>query len=539
MKFTYLAAFLFGATLAMNAQGYKDGIEYYKAGQFDNAITILNRNMNNPETDKAMANYYLGQSYLVKGDNTKALDYFQKGVQADDKCGYNYVGLGAIELMNGNKSAAEKYFKQAESLAKKNGEIPIDIARAYFYADNDENKQTYAKEIDKKIEKARKDTKNQEPAIYIFEGDRKAYERDFNAAAQWYDQAISFDSDNPEGYVKYANVYFYVVPDFAIKKLEELLQKNPNSALAQRELAEKYFANGQIGKATEQYRKYIENPNHFSQDKSRYVVLLFTDGQYENAIKNAKEILAEENPNDLPNNRLILRSYAQLENRDDEALQFAQKFFANPEFQGRFNSGDYQSYYMILSRVNKLEEAESLLKTAAEALPEDATILKLLATNEAAMDKNNEALDTYIAYMNLVKEPTEKDYEQGSRMALAAVTANKDNDELRNKYAQIGLDYISKIPDAEKSASVMLRKVQILLNQNKGLMDADAEVAIKELIAALDANPVNADPTNESNNLNLYRSLYSQLASYYERNGKTADAKAAKDKLAEINDLLK
>lgn len=539
MKFTYLATFLFGATLAMNAQGYKDGIEYYKAGQFDNAITILDRNLNNPETDKAMANYYLGQSYLVKGENKKALEYFQKGVEADEKCGYNYVGLGAIELQNGNKAAAEKYFKQAENLGKKNGEITIDIARAYYYADTDENKQTYAKEIEKRIEKARKDTKNQEPAIYIFEGDRKAQERDFNAAAQWYDQAISFDSDNPEGYVKYANVYFYVVPKYAIEKLEELLQKNPNSALAQRELAEKYYANGQITKATEQYGKYIENPNHFAKDKSRYVVLLFADKQYENAIKFAKEVLAEEDPNDLPNNRIILRALSLLENRDEEALQFAQSFFNNPVFQGRFNSGDYQTYYSILSRSNKLEEAEDLLKKAVQALPEETSFLKLLASNETALKMPTEAMETYITYMNAVKQPNENDYDQGSRMALAAVNANKDNAELRNKYATVGLEYISNIPDANKSASAMLRKVQILLSANDNVMNSDSEAAIKDLIAVLDANPENANPNNSSNNLSTYRSLYSQLAAYYDKIGKTADAKAAKAKVTEINNLLK
>lgn len=55
-----------------------------------------------------------------------------------------------------------------------------------------------------------------------------------------YEQAIYFDEDNPEGYVKYANVYFNTDGGkrFAIQKLVELLQKNPSSALGQRELAE-------------------------------------------------------------------------------------------------------------------------------------------------------------------------------------------------------------------------------------------------------------------------------------------------------------
>ena len=45
MKFKLLISMLAAGTIAAGAQsqGYKDGIEYYKAGQYDNAKTILNR----------------------------------------------------------------------------------------------------------------------------------------------------------------------------------------------------------------------------------------------------------------------------------------------------------------------------------------------------------------------------------------------------------------------------------------------------------------------------------------------------------------
>ena len=111
MKFTLRIAVLLGAALTASAQGFKDGIEYYKAGQYDNAITILERNMNAAGTDKALANYYLGQAFLAKGDQAKAKSAFQAGLAADPQCAYNYVGIGAIDLKNGDAQAAQDNFK--------------------------------------------------------------------------------------------------------------------------------------------------------------------------------------------------------------------------------------------------------------------------------------------------------------------------------------------------------------------------------------------------------------------------------------------
>ena len=119
---------------------------------------------------------------------------------------------------------------------KKNASVYAAIARAYY----DANPTTYAKEIAKNIEKARK-TNAKDPDVYILEGDMKAAEKDYGAAAGQYELAFTYEPDNEEAYVKYANTYFNVNPAMATERLEELVAKNPNSALAQRELAEKYY----------------------------------------------------------------------------------------------------------------------------------------------------------------------------------------------------------------------------------------------------------------------------------------------------------
>lgn len=526
MKFRYLAALFMGASLIANAQGYKDGIEYYKAGQYDNAITILTKNMNSPETNKALANYYLGQSYLSQGDKAKAKQYFEAGIAADANCGYNYVGLGALDLLAGNKSAAEDNFKKAQSLEKKNSEVTIDIARAYFNADP----VTYAKEIDKKVEQARKDSKGKEVALYIFEGDRQAKQRNFNEAASWYEQATSIDSQSPESYVKYANVYFYQNPQYAIQRLQELLKINPTSALAQRELAEKYYENGQLTKAAAQYGQYMANPNHFAQDKARYAVLLFADKKYPEAVKTAREVL-KDMPNDLTMDRIVVLSLNEM-NDKEAALNAATQYFNNKEYAGRYNVGDYLTYAQLLTDAGKAAEAEALLRQAYKALPEEKTILQVLADALNKEGKYGEAVDTYDQYLQVVESPSTQDYNNGSIYALAAVSDEKATPEMRKKYSDMGVGYLNKIIDpANPRVSYSLRKVQILLNRNPGAVDADGASAIRDLIAILDSDSSYADPSNADNTLNVYRLLYNQLVSYYNSIG---DKNAAADANAQF-----
>ena len=116
-KFFFATMLIAGAALVVNAQGYKDGIDFYKIGKLDDAQELLERNLDKVETNKAEAYYYLGQVALKKGDTGTAKSYYDKGVQANPNFALNYVGQGAVAIKNGNAKEAENLFKQAEKLA--------------------------------------------------------------------------------------------------------------------------------------------------------------------------------------------------------------------------------------------------------------------------------------------------------------------------------------------------------------------------------------------------------------------------------------
>ena len=373
MKLKIFAILLLGGSLVSNAQGYKDGIEYYKVGKLDNAKELLNKNLNDPQTVKSEAYCYLGHIEETNGNLAAAKDFYNKGLAANASDPFNYVALGSLELKNGNQKAAEDQFKEAIKFDKKNASVYAAIARAYYDAKND----AYIKDLGKYIEKARKaNAKN--PDVYILEGDMKAAEKDFGGAAGLYELAFTYDPDNEEAYVKYANTYFKVSPTIATSRLEELLAKNPNSALAQRELAEKYYEQDLGAKAAEQYGKYIKNPNHFKQDEVRYVQLLFFGQEYQQSYDLATKIRGEVAANDKDDFfmcRMQLYNKVALEQWADAEKCGAELFTLNiPGTE--YASKDFVDYATSLKNNGKAEESLAEYEKAVEYNPNNIDLIR-------------------------------------------------------------------------------------------------------------------------------------------------------------------
>lgn len=521
------------AAVAQN-QGYKDGIEYYKAGQYDNAQTILERTLNDASTDKALANYYLGRVALAKGDKAKAKAYFDKGLSINPDNAFNYVGVGALELLNGNADAAADHFKQAQNLAKKNAEVTVAIARSYYNADPVK----YAKEIDKNMTKARKDSKNQDPSIYVLEGDMLIDQQNYGDAAGRYESAITFDANNPEGYVKYANAYFFVNKDFAIKKLEEYLANHPESAMAQRELAEKYFQADRWRAASELYGKYIQNPNHFPEDKARYSVLLYWGNKYDQSKKVAQEILAND-PSNFLMQRMVFLNDAALKNYDAAAAE-ADKFINNhPD--GRFSANDFTTYYDVLIELGQDSLAVIQYEKAVNLEPENVDLISGLSSAYTKVKDYPKAADTYATYLNKLEEPKSNDYFDAARRYLnASATFAAEDSVLRKEYSEKGIEYIDKtIERATPNPTLYQFKARLYIAGNNNHVNQEAIDTYNQMLALLDQDPANKDPKNPNNKLKLYeeaaRFNYAFCGTVLKDKEKTAEAAKT---LKEITDLI-
>ena len=541
MKIKFLLSLLLAGSLMASAQtqGYKDGIEYYKAGQYDNARTILERTINDSNTDKALANYYLGQVALAQGDKAAAKKYFDTGLAANPENGYNYVGFGALDLLNGDVKAAEDNFKSAQKLAKKDADVVVSIARAYYNADPVK----YGNEVTKFIEKAHKMSKNKAPSIYILEGDILNDKGEYGQAAAKYEQAITFDPSNSEGYVKFANAYFYVNKELGMQKLEELLQKQPNSAMAQRELAEKYFKADHWKKASDLYGKYIQNPNHFPEDKARYAVLLYWGEKYPESLAIANEILAQ-NPNDLQSQRVRFLDQAALKDYA-AAAENAKNFFENNKNNpdARFTSLDYITYAESLSNLGQDSLAIEQYEAAVKQFPENEDLLKTLSTAYSQIKQYAKSADAYGAYLALQENPSLNDlFGMSGRYLNAAAYATDENE--AKELSERGISYLNQVIDRTSEVSPLmyqrLARLYVAGHRVNGVPrpNAEAIAAYDKMLEMLDKDPENMNPANANNALALYKEAYAFEQAYASSVGDKDGVTKWGEKYTEVNNLL-
>ncbi len=527
MKSKILLTLLAGAALGASAQGFKDGVEYYRADQPEEAAIIINNNLNEAGIDQASAYYFLGQIALKNGKKAEARNMFDKGLAVNPDNGYNYIGLGALALADGNTSEASNYFKDAKSKAKKDPDVLTEIARAYFVADPVK----YSNEISKALADAKKARKNA-PAPFILEGDMMAA-TNAGEAAGLYEMAAQFDTEqnHPEAYVKYARTYFPVNATFAINKLKELLAQQPNSALAQRELAEKYYDNNQLTMAAEQYEQYIKNPNSFKKDKQRLVGLLFFAKRYPESYNLASEILKDDPANFYMQRLQFYNKKAMGEN--DAAKAAAEVLFANPK--AELNAQDYSQYGDLLQEMGQDTLAVAAFEEAVKIDPKKTALLKDLsaAYNSAKMyDKAADAMQKYVDAMGDDVDPNDV-FQLARRYQNLAIT-NMEVDQAAfdaaiAKAKATMEQVLARVPD---NPLVLNTASDIIRTANKGEVDQAVIDADMKTLAVLDA-----DPANKEKRANIYAAIYSRLAPYYQKQKDLPTAKLYYEKLYEVNPM--
>ena len=524
-KFFFASLMLMGASLMINAQGYKDGIEYYKVDKLDNAKELLERNLNAASTDKAEAFYYLGQIALHQGKVAEAAANFEKGIAANAMNPYNYVGQAAIALKNGGD--VKTLLDKARKLSKKDAKLEVEIARAFY----DANPTTYAKDIEKCIKNARKWNAD-DPDSYIFEADTKADKKDWGNAAGIYELAFDKDPNNIEAYVKYADTYFNVVPEMAIGRLEELQAKVPNSALVQRELAEKYYADNLGAKAAEQYGKYIKNPNHFAQDEVRYVQLLFFGEKYQESLDLATSLVNKLNPTDSKvfyMKRMQLYNLVQLQ-KWAEAVEAGKVFFANAVPQGsNYEVRDYTDYGQALQNAGMPAEAITAYEKALQINPNNVDLIRFMGDSYA---DNEDFVKAAEYYQRLVDSGNNKsndlftlsNYYLGiaSTEGIDAATA-ADALAKSQKY----IDEVDKL--VPENVQIVNQKAKIAKFREGDTNNGAALAAYNELLSILDKKE------DKASYARYFKYAYNYLATYYFTKGDKATAKTYYQKWLEYD----
>ena len=380
------------------------------------------------------------------------------------------------------------------------------VARAYWNADPDK----YANDVQKYIKKAMKDSKNTEPAVYVLQGDMIG--NDPNLASGQYEMAIEQSKErgeiNREAYVKYAQTYFQVPMgrDYAIKRLEEFNERDPQSALAQRELAEKYYENEQLGRAWKQYEKYVENPNHFRRDEQRYAGLLYSAKEYEKSVEWANKVL-QQDPTIYPMYRILAMNYEKL-NKWPEALAAAEKLFNYPNAQ--LVANDYNIYGEALIQNNRGADAVKIYEKIIAENPNDASFMPKLSAAYAAAGENAKSVEVLENYLNAGNGNLNDLYAMSNRYAALA-REHMEDDALRQADADKAVKYIDMaLEKAPGNPQLMGVKARLYLVRAKNQLNPQSTAIYEEMLKGLAEDPTRLEKYNSD-----YKTAYRNLGAYY------------------------
>lgn len=378
------------ACLACPATGqkYREGVKYYKCGIPLMAKAMLLDELKQGGVRQAETCYYLGELYWSDRQKDSAYYYYSKGLEADPVFVFNKIGEGKITLEKDPVAAKRCFAEVASGKNKKNPDILLAIAKAYA---------AYGmKEADGYLEKAREaDPHN--PALYVFLGDRMfAADKNGEACAK-YEQAVHFDPSCTEAYVKYARIYANTGnPQAGLNMLRQLQENDPESLIADHEMAELYYKSAHYKEAAEAYGRCIVSPYCTDKERVHLATILFYYGNYERSLKLAEAVLQHESSNTVMK-RILMYDLIELKEYDKARIAAAD-FFATA-FAADLISQDFMYDARLLMTGKAFRRAVSQYEKALEMDSARVDLYKELANAYEKLNCYDSAIVFYTCFM--------------------------------------------------------------------------------------------------------------------------------------------
>jgi len=297
-------ALLLGAANSIKAQSVEDGLKDLYYNKFESAKQTFNKVIAAKPDDRAY--YYLGIADLEMEDQAAAAADFQKGLQAIPNSPLLQVGMGRIDLLNGNTAAAKQKFDAASAVTEgRNG----DVARAIADA-NTEIKggdRNYALAVMEKLlnNEGRKKKEQYTPtaADYIELGDayRALGGENGGKAITTYDKALELEPNRAEAVTKQGMVnYNAKLLQEAVNDWTKATNMDPNYGPAYYELYQFYITPTKnqlsLENAAKYLQKYIEVVGAGAgkmENEYNLAAISFYNKKYDEAISKAKSMLPQ------------------------------------------------------------------------------------------------------------------------------------------------------------------------------------------------------------------------------------------------------
>jgi tetratricopeptide (TPR) repeat protein len=344
-KISLLALFLFMGNFLF-AQSIDDGKKFLNYERYTSAQDVFSKLLAT-NSNNVQAAYWLGQTYIQNQDSpdtaaAKAL--YQKTLQANPNAPLIMVGVGEVELMEGNTNDARNRFETAISLTKgKDAEVLAAVGRANV--DTKAGDGPYA--IDKINQAIGRDKKNSQLQIELGDAYRKMI--DGANATTAYQTALSMDPKNARASFMIGRIFEtqgYGQEPIYMKYYNDAINEDPNFAPVFYWLYNYYYTRD-VNKSRDYLNKYIAVADESSKNCYAQASLLYVSQLYKDAIAKSDECITQAGQKAYPN-LYGLKAYSYDKMGDSlNAKKYFDEFFSkvNPD---KIGPNDYATYGKIL-----------------------------------------------------------------------------------------------------------------------------------------------------------------------------------------------
>ena len=296
----------------------------------------------------------------------------------------------ATQIIKSQAADKDKQVTAVFKTVKKDPKAVAGIGRAYLDAKDYDNADKYA-------DLAIKANKNC-AAGYVLKGDICVMKDDGGAASSWFENAITLDPQDPEGYRRYAQINAKADPDGSIEKLEKLRTIDPSYPV-DLVAAEIMSKTNNTDKAIEYYSKAgLDKMENYQ--LAEYSMLLFLKQKYDESLK-----VSSFGNNKFPRygslHRLSLFNNVNLEKYED-AIKFGERLF-NASDDVKYTALDYINYGTALQKLKKNDEAikmfEKVVDTRTFDMDTRISVFKNLSDVYKSMSDYPKALEYYEKYV--------------------------------------------------------------------------------------------------------------------------------------------
>lgn len=452
-KFKILSVAFLASVSVIQAQDINQAKKAIDAEQFENAKSTLKSIIKTNPADGS-AFFLLGNVYLIQNIADSAKMTYQNGLTAKDHAHLNEIGLGQIDLDNGDTMAAKAKFELAKKeMRKKDFEEYVYIARAYMNA----SKPDYNAAIE--TLNLAKERNGQEAQVQLALGDAFYGLKNQNEAYAAYRNAFQADNSMIRAkmqlgvLLKGAKAYTEAVTAY-----NDVIAISPNYGPVYRELAETYYywaANvpgrydQYIKEALSYYEKYMTLTDYSLASRMRHADFLILAKDYK-----ALEIEANKMKEIDAVNPRIYRylGYSAYENGNvDLAIKSLTDFIGTPS--NKVIAQDY--FYLGLAKIKKGTSADG------------TTIDPALFNEGVASIKKAVEMEAYVA--NDLNEVATKLYgqkmykEAAALLEIAVTNVESKNYLIDNFYLGTSIYFANANVTDQKPDFVALQKADTAL----------------------------------------------------------------------------